>query len=136
MMREIKFRAKCSMNNEWIYGDLMTYNKEYEILDDDGGYLPINIETLGQFTGLHDKNGTEIYEGDIVDYYGPCKVEFKNGTFGYIPCNLESVHEDDKYFKSFFNNEECEYYEDFQNSSMKRFKVIGNIYDNKELLDV
>lgn len=67
-MREIKFRAK-DMSGEWVYGDLIhkrTAPGEAMIRCKQGIESDVDIETIGQYTGLKDKNGKEVYEGDIV----------------------------------------------------------------------
>lgn len=108
-MREIKFRA-------FIDGE-MIYDLAYE------EYAPINdllkgTDNLMQFTGLLDKQGVEIYEGDILRYVDGINREviFDNGCFGVKGAISKVVHQD----KFAFSVTE----------------VIGNIYDNSDILDL
>lgn len=70
-MREIKFRAKRLDNGEWVLGDLHLNTPYPHIHFGFGNRAKIDTDTIGQFTGLHDKEGKEIYEGDIIDFISP-----------------------------------------------------------------
>lgn len=128
-MREILFRGKRKDNNNpWIYGHLHkmdgygTGYTEYGIqVQDTSTSRPWSVqvipETVGQYTGLTDKNGRKIFEGDIVlmPKYGGGKhktvVYFKNGKFAVDGSNYH-----------------------FKDICPKQMEVAGNIHDNPELL--
>lgn len=122
-MRTIKFRGKRRTNGKWVYGDLLTYSNPIAI--GTGNNNPnscvihsedVDGNTVGQFTGLHDKKGKEIYEGDVL------KVDFLNYTPAVcynIDCFMTSKEDKLSYTL-------CEVY--------KSCEVIGNIHDNPELL--
>jgi uncharacterized phage protein (TIGR01671 family) len=119
-MREIKFRAKeIGSDGEWRVGDLHITATKPHIHSLSNKYL-IKIETIGQFTGLHDSIGREIYEGDII------KSSF--GTLHYI------VYDNDL---ACFKAVVARYnplgeYETLSKGWVVQFnkKVIGNIHDN------
>lgn len=132
MKREIRFRGKDVFSGKWVYGDLAHNQKitreglEPRVMV--AGYK-VDPKTVGQFTGLHDKNGKEIYEGDILMCIGQRednkgrkyfrKVLFKNGSF------CMSVPE---------YGVNSSLYAHVVNGKLN-WEVIGNIYDNPELME-
>ena len=118
MNREIKFRAR---NNKcWIYCDAIING--WAILNENGGMAKINPETVGQYTGLKDKNGKEIYEGDIVliDKENNIKgiVKYSEVFAQFIIVNTNSFADE---------AEPLGDYEDLE--------ILGNEYENPELLE-
>lgn len=133
-MRTIKFRGKTINGNEWIFGTTISQgtikrkmNKWFMEVGENK-WKGLQPNSLGQFTGLLDKNDKEIYEGDILVWgegehkSKPLIVSFKHGSFGYIYCD---------WFHSFAGNTNFTF--NPLNTDV-RFEIIGNIHDNIELL--
>jgi uncharacterized phage protein (TIGR01671 family) len=128
-MREIKFRGKRIYNGEWIYGDLLTErnkaSKHSAIVFYVGHMLPsaesVSKETIGQYTGLLDKNGKEIYDGDIIKQSSNfCIIERCIG--GYDCQILHELKNGDMIKGSVYN---------FSFLSEKYCEIIDNIYYTK-----
>ena len=127
-MRDILFRGKRADNGEWVEGDLVqgVHNQKgmmfiWAVVDFDTslfgtfeyGVVP---ETVGQFTGLTDKNGKKIFEGDIVKWDGTeiSQIRYCEGV--YRLCNADG------------------YYGCSLHNHFSYVEIIGNIHDNPELL--
>ena len=127
-MREILFRGKTKHGGEWVYGGvccsagntiIVSFSERILTTIEGKRVLP---ETVGQYTGLTDKNGKKIFEGDICQTKG----------FPLI---------DDKPFVVEWNDDECSFYwrdvvgtDEFNIGVSQNTTIIGNIHDNPELL--
>lgn len=99
-MREILFRGKRTDNGEWVEGYYVAYRVTgggdlYHHIKNANDTFPIIPETIGQFTGLTDKNGTKIFEGDtlhvLYNRLGFINVEFKNGAFNISRYDVKNT---------------------------------------------
>lgn len=131
MTREIKFRGKKFCQDEWIYGSLITRGErgaDGNFIDTGRGECyPLQQDTIGQFTGLHDKNGKEIYEGDIIAVNGI--------QIGYIVGGVRGYCYDVIYTPAKHNGEKAwPLYSVVTRDYPNKCEVIGNIHDNPELL--
>lgn len=128
-MRQIKFRGK-TQDGKWVYGD---YHHRaggvHCIIDMQPDFqgkveyviIQVDAETVGQFTGLHDKNGKEIYEGDIIVepiFFDKPRKVFWDDRFGRFGCIAPTTM---GYLALFDYGDEVE--------------VIGNIFDHPELMN-
>lgn len=127
MKREIKFRGFNTKNNKWLYGDLihnrgLTFVCPVGIADPFETWKDFVVETesVGQFTGLHDCNGKEIYEGDLLEVANHKRDK---------ECIADVIFLDGAFWTHFPN-------EDLLNIKevSERWVVIGNIHDNPELM--
>ena len=149
-MREILFRGKRLDNGKWVQGFLVIWGNDYYIAPDInaytsmggrgkgrcmmfGHYYQVLPETVGQYTGLTDKNGKKIFEGDILKIVHKYQSPFDDDTKEYTDITTDVVFFDDEglcfsYGESPFlcvaDNVTAEY------------EVVGNIHDNPELLEV
>lgn len=147
-MREIKFRGKNLNTKEWVYGDLLQWNDGETAIGvhgqfiDDGYHFNENYDktpyvdetTVGQFTGLKDKNGKEIYEGDLIKapsgriyavIFSTWKYEEKREFLKVI-----DIYEHTGWCISLDGVNPCE----LLDSEVCQGSIIGSVYDNPELL--
>ena len=131
-MREILFRGKCIDTWEWVYGyyvRTIEENADHSLFEKDWIYdyegwcrYEVMPETVGQYTGLDDKNGVKVFEGDVVRYLN--SIESGNGVVIFDTCaflfNWIDIDETDSLLRYF----QCS----------KELEVICNIHDNQELM--
>ena len=151
-MREILFMGKRVDNGKWVYGDLRQYRLgdvaiwDYKI----ARMFSVMLHTVGQYTGLTDKNGRKIFEGDIVrqDYSKTINTRYDHDTLGFIDSESIDGHHigvvkiSPQKGVGMRNPMSYNYSDDtkrkvkyFVNVCCYRCEVIGNIHDNPELLE-
>lgn len=130
MAREIKFRGLRTDGKGWVYGDLwrepLRFGSECKIYVADGdeeiedtGWIQVTHASVGQFTGINDKNGAEIYEGDVISYYGSKEgKEIGYSKDGRLVWKVPQGH---------FTVQVIEIHDEFQ------MEVIGNIHQEREV---
>lgn len=129
-MREILFRGKRMDNGEWIFG---YYFQKKNPLSEDGLLVKhcisdlllfgaeVDPETVGQYTGLEDKNGRKIFDGDIVEGLDYTAEDRGYGIIGFDEGAFDVS-----------NNDICgTFYENYWGTD---FEIIGNVYDDPELM--
>lgn len=164
-MREILFRGK-DYNGEWAYGYLIHASEENQDKNDEGhfyhGYYILKDgftakyhtmsqifreETIGQYTGLKDKNGTKIFEKDIVkfkvlDPHISMKVDIEN--INLLEESIAKIDFQEKYCVGIVSYEDGKFIVSYQNDGIELYnelknldticEVVGNTYDSKEIV--
>lgn len=152
-MKEVKFRGKRTDNGEWVYGNLVQmetserYGKQevfsntwiVEIAKEletrafsegcsvwaNNDFIQVDPKTVGEYTGLKDKNGKEIFEGDILQ-----SQHGQNGRVTWDESRLTYI-----VIWSAKTSKFAEEYDSYLYQALYRSEVIGNIYENPELLE-
>lgn len=125
-IENIKFRAKRTDDGAWVYGDLTHVQRicTKEQTEKSGrrtepavriANYNVDEQTIGQFTGLYDESGRGVYEGDLLSWYDNSLIEVIWHDAGFCYCNTNNIMP-------------------LRYLDVEDRKVIGNIYDNKELL--
>lgn len=140
MKREIKFRGKRKTDGEWLYGYYFVNRGLHFIVTDNlapaGNTFKdyeVDPETVGQYTGLTDMKGRGVYEGDIINwlmfrcdrtgYIEEGRVEFRIEEQAFVVINKFTTRDGREHVRNILN---CQ----------TDLKVVGNIHDNPELLNL
>lgn len=123
-MRQIKFRGKTTANGHWVYGSLIDYGDNTFTIRNSKSHPWVQADSISQFTGLHDRNGKEIYDGDVLERYNEqgvtMHINYFGSQFGCIQ-HWDGVDGDGSWYP-------------LDSYDMSQWEVIGNIHDNPELI--
>ena len=150
-MRDIKFRGKEIDTGKWVFGfyleqdicNMGSKNTKRDLLIKDAGVIVqnskcnsgtvIDKKTIGQYTGLKDENGKEIYEGDIIEF----SYDMFIGNFNTFIAKGKVIFEEGAFYVEVFENERTTKDEAYllYSINLDTIELMGNIYDNLELLE-
>lgn len=139
-MREVLFRGKRTDTGEWVYGSLVYWPGDDEIgtivvfeSEDEAGFIfgehiEVYLNTVGQYTGKLDAIGEKIFEGDVCEERFACDTERYEILYSGSSFSHRNITVQEKYGTSFDDVE--------SGMDPSLMKIIGNIHDNPELLEV
>lgn len=130
-MREIKFRGKTYATAKWKYGDLI--KPDIIFVNENELEFLVDKNTIGQYTGLKDKNGKEIYEGDIVEVSEEGRMLF--GSREHLTRKYSLIGFHDGAFMLGRNEIDFSRMDTYLCVMKDYISVVGNIYENKNLLE-
>ena len=150
MNRQVEFRGKLSHSGEWVLGSLLKIDSKYHIVTEsdmyeDGHHICqesdtptwVDSDTVGEFTGMRDRHGKKVFEGDVV--------RRRDSAFGYVDtgvvkydCHLGAfVLEYESYGRTYQGTFKKGFSDNDGKCTIEgtySYEVIGNIHDNPELL--
>lgn len=124
---EIKFRGKRVDNGEWVEGYYYQLGSQHYIRKDIHIWQ-VHPETLGQFTGLYDKKGKEIYKGDVVKNVNEYQIKYRPDVEELRVIEFDNIAQGCEPFIELAAS-------GWQSADPKDVEVIGNIIENPELLE-
>ena len=126
MSREIEFRGRHKLDGKWVVGNLIKMFGEWCIQnpDNENDVCIVDPETIGQYTGLKDKGGVKIYEGEVIHLVGL--------GLGDMGCYEVEFNKDSAEFLMYFNQEIRHFIDHHPEDEVE---IIGNIHENPELLE-
>ncbi|MDW0113798.1 YopX family protein [Sporosarcina saromensis] len=136
MSRAIKFRGKCLITGVWKYGDLLQDRGKSAIVTDARIYgengapwvkriFEVESETVGQFINVTDELGAEVFEGDVLAH--------EDGEWSFI---ARVTHGGYEWFLEAISPTDTFSFGDFYDDGCVDMKIVGNIYENPEMLEV
>lgn len=138
MNREILFRGKHLNNGQWVYGYVAPYtdmqdNHKWRILTDGNRGYAVDPATVGQYTGVVDKNGKQVFEGDIIGYTD--SDTGKISIFGVVKWHHEgNFYINTDTYCNYTSDNNCANVGYMLNRATTKLHVMGNIHDNPSML--